>query len=200
MRRPISALLVIALIITMAATYITVGADDAADTLTLSTAKTAYALGEDIVVDITGITETLSSHDLELRLEKGIVQEWHGYADRSKYGYKAYLDIGLDARDEYGNLIPTPVSTHQVTFKDGIRVHPVSNLGNLTITAGYYTLWVLDFTAGKECANRIYITVGEGEENAKYDGNSKSIRSVYQCLFSLFTTNLTRLSTATWKE
>lgn len=162
MRKTISVLLVIAMVITMAAAYITVGADGTADTLTLSTTKTAFALDEDIVVDITGYTETLSSHDLELRMEKGFVHEWHGYDNRTLYGYKAYFDIGTDARDEYANPIPTPTSTHQVTFKNGMRVHPTaSNLGNLTMTAGYYTLWVLDFTAGKECANRIYIAVGE---------------------------------------
>ena len=160
MRKTISVLLVIAMVITMAAAYITVGADGTADTLTLSTAKTAFALDEDIVVDITGYTETLSSHDLELRMEKVIMPKWKGFTDR--VGYMAYFDIGTNARDEYANPIPTPTSTHQVTFKNGIRVHPTdSSRGNLTMTAGFYTLWVLDFTAQKECANRIYIAVGE---------------------------------------
>ena len=164
MRKKVSILLVIMLIATMTTTFFTpLRATDSTAKLTLSTAKTSFAYGEDIVVDITGYTDELSAVDMELRLEKGIVQQWHGYNDRTSYGYKAYLDIGVDARDENANPISTPTSTHRVTFKNGMRVHPeAANLGTADITEGYYTLWVLGFTNGYRdvLSNRIYITVG----------------------------------------
>lgn len=165
MRKKISVLLVIALIATMVASYFTVDASNSVTGLTISTAKTAFASGEDIIVDISGYTTELQGVDMEFRLEKGIVQEWHGYDNRSSYGYLAYLDIGTGAKDENANPIAVPTSTHQVTFKAGMRVHPeaVASGTVSSIPDGFYTLWVLGFTNGyrKELSNRIYITVGD---------------------------------------
>lgn len=134
---------------------------DASESLTISVEKTAFAIDEPIKVTITGLTEELRAHDLEIRLEKDLVPAAQGISYR--IGYFQYFDIGSSARDENGNLLTSDQlsDTRTVTFQNGGRSHPTSG-GTATFHEGYFTLWVLDFTDSVAIGNRINISIGDG--------------------------------------
>ncbi len=150
MKRKISVLLVIALIATLAASYVTVGASSAKP-ITLSVEKTYFEFGEAIEVDFSGVTTELQSHDLEIRIEKKRLPDNATYADRVSPGYAQYFDIGTGAA--------SVAESGTVTFQDGGVRHPTAG-GTASIPAGAYTLWVIDFTTLQPCSNQINIDVG----------------------------------------
>ena len=104
MRKKISVLLVITLIATMAVSYFTVDASQSTG-LSISVSKTDFAYGEGIEVTVSGLTEDLRSHNLEMRIEKKVVGDTEGFNQR--VGYYQYFDIGENAKDENGVLITT---------------------------------------------------------------------------------------------
>ncbi|MBP3392597.1 MAG: hypothetical protein J6L76_07415 [Clostridia bacterium] len=131
---------------------------EAADGIQISVEKTQFALNEGIDVTVTGIDATLQTHDLELRLERDILLADADYANRSDYnGYRQYFDIGKDARDGAGNLIPS-AETMKVTFQNGGRYHP-ENGGVASIPAGTYTIWIIDYTDNKAIGNKVHVSV-----------------------------------------
>lgn len=133
---------------------------DAADGIKISVEKTQFALNEGIEVTVTGIDETLQTHDLEIRLERDILLAEADHANRSEYnGYRQYFDIGKDARDGSGALIPT-AETMKVTFQNGGRYHPTDG-GTANIPAGTYTIWIIDYTVNKAIGNKVYVSVSE---------------------------------------
>ena len=160
MRKKISVLLVITLIATMAVSYFTVDASQSTG-LSISVSKTDFAYGEGIEVTVSGLTEDLRSHNLEMRIEKKVVGDTEGFNQR--VGYYQYFDIGENAKDENGVLIPENQKSETMTwtFKNDTRKHPdYPNEGLATIPKGTWTIWVLDFTTNKEACNRVVVNVG----------------------------------------
>ena len=139
---------------------------DAADGVQFTVKGTKFGLNDPIEVTITGLTEEMRTHDIEIRLENDIVPVDATPSYRTnKTDYIQYFDIGSDARDEAGNLIdPANLSeTRTVTFQNGGRRHPTSG-GTVSMKTGYLSIWIIDFKTGTVLGTPTTILVGDALE------------------------------------
>lgn len=164
------ALLVVVVAAVAAVITIGDGKVEAADGVQFTVKKTKFALNDPIEVTITGLTETLRSHDVEIRLENDIVpaDATPGYrlnqsgVNLGATDYFQYFDLGQGAKDENGTSIPADQlsDTRTVTFQNGGIRNPNSG-GTVQLKNGYFSIWIIDFTDGIMLGKPVTIAIGD---------------------------------------
>ena len=128
--------------------------------MTISTTKTTFAQGEDIVVSYDGLLDTMggTNKDVELRLDQGHNLAWDFNSRPGSKGYADMLKSDLDGSNLYNG------TSGSKTFPDD-DVRATNGSGVYVAGTGYpvgdYTLWVMDYYGTQKgiISNRIEISI-----------------------------------------